>query len=198
MCYAVIINKIEHLECFSILDNSSIFEMILKELIKFNQEIFIVINKSFESKIFNYLNKNNDLINSNVNLISLNSKLDNYYITFLISNLTNEIINLIPLDDFSFNNEIFNYEKKDVIIKKKIAWRHPIYSINPSNFKSKFIINKNYKECPIEYFIKHKRNVFELFFNKYYKWNDVNEISNAIINNIKKSNYYKLFIYKFE
>ena len=198
MCYAVIINKIEHFECFSILDNSSIFEMILKELIKFNEEIFIIINKSFESKIFNYLNKNNDLINSNVNLISLNSKLDNYYITFLISNLTNEVINLIPLDDFNFNNEIFYFPKKDVIIKKKIIWRHPVYSINPSNFKSKFIINKSYKECPIEYFIRHKRKVFELFFNKCYKWDEVNEISNDIIDNIKKNKYYKLLIYKFE
>lgn len=198
MCYALILSKTEHLEQFNILGKSSIFEMLLHEINKFNEDIFIVVNKDFENKIFSYLNKNNNLIDSNVNLIVLNSKLDNYYITFLISNLTNNIINLIPLDDFNFNNNIYDVKRKDITIKKEILWCHPVYSINPSNFKSKFIINRNYIECPIEYFIKHKRNVFELFFNKIYKWNDIKEISNNVIDNIKNENYYKLFIYNFE
>ena len=198
MCYALIINRTEQLDKFKILSDMSILEILIFELIKINIEFYIVANKNFENDIYSTLNKHNYLINTNVHLILLESELDNYFITFILANLITDEIKLIPLDDFTFDNCKYHMITNNIKIKKKIIWNHPVYIINSSKFKCKFILNKKYNRCPIEFFIDHKKTEFKFFFNKVHRW--CPEIVPTIdtINKIKEFDYYKLSLYKFK
>lgn len=199
MPYALIVNKDIHFESLNSLNNFSIFKMVLFELISYKKEFYIIAHNKFYDTILNELNENNYLINNNVNLITYEENLNNYEITFLLTNLIFREIRLIPLDDYKFDN-LYKMKKFNLKIKKKIYWTHPVYVLKSNFFRSKFLIEKNYKFCMIEYFLRHKKTELELFFNKivndYYKYN-VKDINIDLINKIKKYDHYKLVLYKF-
>ena len=198
MCYALIINRIEQLDKFKILSDMSIFEILIFEFIKENKEFYIVANHKFENAIYSTLNKHNYLINTNVHLLLLESNLDNYFITFILSNIIMDEIKLIPLDDFTFNKCNYPMITNNIKIKKKITWNHPIYIINSSKFKCYFLLSKKYNTCPIEFYVDHKKTEFKFFFNKVHIWKSDIIPSMNTINKIKEFNYYKLSLYKFK
>ena len=65
------------------------------------------------------------------------------------------------------------------------------------HFLSLFILNKQYKICPIEFFIDHKKNEFNYFFNKVHSWTSTMMPTMKIINKIQEYEYHKLTLYKF-
>jgi len=88
--------------------------------------------------------------------------------------------------------------KSNIKIIKKIIWNHPVYNIKSSQFKSYYLVKKNYKSCPIEYFIDHKKTEFKYFFNKVYQWNTNIMPTIETIEKIKEFNFFKLSFYKFK
>jgi hypothetical protein len=198
MHYALIINHNIQFEKFKSLNNFSIFKIIIFEFLKFNNDFFIVGKKQFYEKIITELNSINFLINNHVHLLIYESDLDNYQITFLLTNLIFSEISLIPLNDYNFDSNIRNIKKNNLKIKKKKYWSHPIYIVNSNNFKSHFLIKKKYKFCLIEFFIKHKKKIFKLFFNKIINNYENNQVNSNLIKNIKKYPNYNLIIYYFK
>ena len=198
MHYALIINHNIQFEKFKSLNNFSIFKIIIFEFLKFNNDFYIVGKKQFYEKIITELNSINFLINNHVHLLIYESDLDNYQITFLLTNLIFSEISLIPLNDYNFDSNIRNIKKNNLKIKKKKYWSHPIYIVNSNNFKSQFLIKKKYKFCLIEFFIKHKKKIFKLFFNKIINNYENNKVNNNLIKNIKKYPNYNLIIYYFK
>ncbi len=197
MCYAVIINKQEQLDKFKVLSNMSIFEILLYEFINCDKQFYIVANEQFADDIYSILNKHNHLINTDVHLLLLETQLDNYFITFILSNLIPNEIYLIPLDDFTFDKLHYPMLKYNMKLQKEIIWNHPVYIIKSSHFKSLFILNKQYKICPIEFFIDHKKTEFNYFFNKVHSWTSTMMPTMKIINKIQEYEYHKLTLYKF-
>ena len=198
MNYALIISRIEQLDQFKVLNNMSIFEILLFELIKDENDLYIVTNEKFEIEVYTLLNKHNYLINKNVHLIIYQTKLDNYFITFILANLITDNIKLIPLDDFNFDKNNYPMTKSNIKIIKKIIWNHPIYNIKSSQFKSHYLVKKKYKFCPIEFFIDHKKTEFKYFFNKVHQWTPDIMPTMETIEKIKEFNYFKLSLYKFK
>jgi hypothetical protein len=198
MHYALIINHNIQFEKFKSLNNFSIFKIIIFEFLKFNNDFYIVGKKQFYEKIITELNSINFLINNHVHLLIYESDLDNYQITFLLTNLIFSEISLIPLNDYNFDSNIRNIKKNNLKIKKKKYWSHPIYIVNSNNFKSHFLIKKKYKFCLIEFFIKHKKKIFKLFFNKIINNYENNQVNSNLIKNIKKYPNYNLIIYYFK
>ena len=198
MRYALIVNNNIQFEKFKTLNNFSIFKMIIFEFVKYNNEFYIVGKKQFYQNIIYELNNINYLVNNNVHLLIYESDLDNYQITFLLTNLIFSEISLIPLNDYNFDSNIRNIKKNNLKIKKKIFWSHPIYIIQSNNFRSQFLIKKKYKFCLIEFFIKNKKKILNLFFNKITNNYEANKINSNLINNIKKYPNYNLIIYYFK
>lgn len=198
MNYALIINRIEQLDQFKVLNDMSIFEILLFEFIKDDKNLYIVSNVKFENEIYTVLNKYNYLINKNVHLITFQSELDNYFITFILANLITNDIKLIPLDDFNFDKNNYPMTKSNIKIIKKIIWNHPVYIIKSAQFKSYYLVKKNYKFCPIEFFLDHKKTEFKYFFNKVHQWNPDIMPTMETIKKIKEFNYFKLSLYKFK
>jgi hypothetical protein len=195
---ALIVNNNIQFQKISSLNNFSIFKMIIFEFLKYNNQFYIVGKKQFYNKIIDELNNINFLINNDVHLLIYESDLDNYQITFLLTNLIFSEFTLIPLNDYNFDLQIRNIKKINLKIKKKIYWTHPVYLIKSNNFKSQFLIKKKYKFCLIEFFIKHEKKIFNLFFNKITNTYQNNKINNNLINNIKKYPNYNLIIYHFK
>ena len=82
MPYALVVNKEVHFEKLDSLNNFSIFKMVLFELIKYNKEFYIIAKRNLYEKIVKELNNINFLVNNNVHLLTYESDLDNYQITF--------------------------------------------------------------------------------------------------------------------
>ena len=198
MRYALIVNHNIQFKKFETLNNFSIFKMIIFEFLKYNNEFYIVGKKEFHQKIITELNNINFLVNNHVHLLIYESDLDNYQITFLLTNLIFSEICLIPLNDYNFDSNIRNIKKNNLKIKKKINWSHPLYIIKSNNYRSLFLIKKKYKFCLIEFFIKHKKKILNLFFNKITNNYESNKINNNLIKNIKKYPNYNLIIYYFK
>jgi len=201
MPYALIVNKEVQFEKLESLNNFSIFKMVLFELIKYNKDFYIIAKKNLYKKIINELNDINFLVNNNIHLLTYESELDNYQLTFLLSNLVFSEIRLIPLDDHHFDDSIRNITKFNLKIKKKIYWVHPVYVIKTSNYRSQFLLKKKYKFCLIEFFVKHRKKVTELFFNKVindYKKYNLNELNIDLLNKIKKYPNFNLITYYFK
>ena len=195
MSYALIVNQNIQFEKFKILNHFSIFKMIIFEILKYNNEFYIVSKKQFYEKIINELNNINFLINNNVYLLIYESNLDNYQITFLLTNLIFSEISLIPLNDYNFDLNIKNIKKNNLKIRN---WSHPIYIFKSNNFRSQFLIKKKYKFCMIEFFIKHEKKIINLFFNKFINSLENTKINSNLINKIKKYPNYNLIIYNFK
>ena len=119
MPYALIVNNNIQFEKLDSLNNFSIFKMVIFELIKYNKDFYIIANSNFYQKIINELNDINFLVNNHINLLIFESDLDNYQITFLLSNLIFSEIRLIPLNDYNFDKDIRNIKKFNLKIKKK-------------------------------------------------------------------------------